>query len=139
MNRSTPVRYPDRDELRHGRVVDVLVTAGSTVAAGEEVLLVQDHGRTLRFRSPRAGRLRAIIECGSLPAPGQLLFTLDSSALQENLAEPEPATPPVAESQGRCRRGLPTGFLLKVLDSLVLGALAAVPYVMVTGASPLGA
>ncbi len=94
MSTLTEVRLPQRDELSGGRVVEVLTAAGSVLDAAQEVLILQVGERTLRFRSPNAGTLQAVLPVMSEPAPGDVLFKL---AIDD--AEPAPDTTTRAEGE----------------------------------------
>src|SRR5262245_27414778 len=103
---ATEITLPELGEnIEGGDVVDVKVSVGTDVRAGQPLVEIEAEKATVEVPSPRSGRIsKVLVKKGDAVKPGQALFEIESSdksrETKPGAAKPTPATAGEKETAG---------------------------------------
>ena len=101
----TEVRVPDIGDFDHVPVIEVLVTAGDTVAADDPLIVLESDKATMEVPAPSAGTVAEVrVKVGDQVSQGDVIVVFsggDAAAAPEpeKAPEPEPEAPAPADTQ----------------------------------------
>jgi len=96
----TEVRVPDIGDFDHVPVIEVLVTAGDTVAADDPLIVLESDKATMEVPAPSAGTVAEVrVKVGDQVSQGDVIVVFTGDAAPAPEPEPEKAAEPEPEPE----------------------------------------